>query len=51
VEVILPRLSSEHVLTFLGDVTKKLKNNVKPPLSTDLELWVHFEKQLLAYLV
>jgi hypothetical protein len=46
VEVILPKLTPASMLTFLGDATKKLKNNQlnssKAP--ADLELWMHFEK-------
>lgn len=46
VEVILTKLTPSSVLTFLGDASKKLKNNQANSNKTpdDLELWIHFER-------
>jgi hypothetical protein len=40
-EVILPKLDAPNILLFLGDVTKKLKNNMSS--ENEVEVWKGFQ--------
>ena len=52
-EVIIPKLDSRHVLSYLSDVTKKLRNFKNAGRVDDdptLEIWTHFHEQLIIFL-